>query len=290
MAVLEAADDLLAERGFAGVTIEGIADRAQVAKQTIYRWWASKTDILFDALAEDAAAYFTAYDGDDLGSDLRRQLRQLAAFLTDTDAGAVCRALAGQAQHDPGVAARFHAEFVTPQRSRDGGPFRRAQGRGELPDVMDIDFAVDQLVGPIYYRVLITGQPVPPEFTDALVDQYLSRAARLKALAACCRGPETPSGARFRAKGTFPPFSPEVGSARHDRRVAFGRLLPAKRHTGKGHVPAGPLRGRSAASLVGDLPKHQWAICRLLHELSAASVRQRTGNQRPRTEWFKSYG
>jgi AcrR family transcriptional regulator len=174
-AILEAADDLLAERGFAGVTIEGIAARAGVAKQTIYRWWTSKTDILFDALAEDAAAYFTASDSDDLGGDLRRHLRQLAVFLTDTDAGAVCRALAGQAQHDPAVAARFRADFVTPQRDRDRAPFRRAQGRGELPDDMDIDFAVDQLVGPVYYRVLITGQPVPPEFTDALVDHYLCR-------------------------------------------------------------------------------------------------------------------
>jgi AcrR family transcriptional regulator len=181
MAILEAADDLLVERGFAGVTIEGIAARAQVAKQTIYRWWTSKTDILFDALAEDAAEYFTAHDGD-LGSDLRHHLRQLAAFLADTDAGAVCRALAGQAQHDPGVAARFRADFVTPQRNRDRAPFRRAQSRGELPDAMDIDLAVDQLVGPVYYRVLVTGQPVPPEFTDALVDQYLARAARSKAL------------------------------------------------------------------------------------------------------------
>jgi AcrR family transcriptional regulator len=174
MAVLEAADDLLAERGFAGVSIEGIAARAQVAKQTIYRWWTSKTDILFDALAEDAAAYFTAYDGEDLGSDLCHHLRQLAVFLAETDAGAVCRALAGQAQHDPEVAARFHAEFVAPQRIRDQAPFRRAQLRGELPDDTDIGLAADQLVGPIYYRVLITAEPVPPEFTDALVNRYLT--------------------------------------------------------------------------------------------------------------------
>jgi Bacterial regulatory proteins, tetR family len=54
-AVLEAADDLLVENGFAGVTIEGIAARAGVGKQTIYRWWSSKTDILMDAFLEDAA-------------------------------------------------------------------------------------------------------------------------------------------------------------------------------------------------------------------------------------------
>jgi AcrR family transcriptional regulator len=174
LAVLEAADDLLAERGFAGVTIEGIAARAQVAKQTIYRWWTSKTDILFDALAEDAAAYFTPHEGADLGSDLRHHLRQLAVFLGETDPGAVCRALAGQAQHDPEVAARFRSEFVTPQRIRDQAPFRRAQRRGELPDDTDVNLASEQLVGPVYYRVLVTGEPVPPEFTDALVNQYLA--------------------------------------------------------------------------------------------------------------------
>ena len=173
MAVLEAADDLLVERGFAGVTIEGIAARAGVAKQTIYRWWDSKTDILFEALAVDADEHFTPADHGDLGSDLRDHLRQLAGFLTTTDAGAVCRALAGQAQHDPAVAARFEAEFVSRQRDRDRAPFLRARRRGELAPGADIDVAIDRLVGPVYYRVLVTGQAVPPRFTDALVAGYL---------------------------------------------------------------------------------------------------------------------
>src|SRR5438477_8452224 len=78
IAVLEAADDLLVECGFAGVTVEGIAARAKVAKQTIYRWWSSKTDILFDALADDARQHFTVPDSGDLRSDLRDHLRQVA--------------------------------------------------------------------------------------------------------------------------------------------------------------------------------------------------------------------
>jgi AcrR family transcriptional regulator len=176
LAVLEAADDLLVERGFAGVTIEGIAARAGVAKQTIYRWWTSKTAILFDALLADADEHFAPPDHGDLGSDLRDHLRQLATFLTATDAGAVCRALAGQAQHDPAVAARFRSEFVARQRERDREPFARARRRGELGGDTDIDLAIDQLAGPVYYRVLISGQGVPPQFTDALVDGYLARA------------------------------------------------------------------------------------------------------------------
>jgi AcrR family transcriptional regulator len=177
MAVLEAADDLLVERGFASVTIEGIAARAGVAKQTIYRWWPSKIDILFDSLTADAAEYFTLTDHGDLGADLRDQLSQLAAFLSKTDEGAVFRALAGQAQHDAAVATRFESEFVTRQRERDRAAFLRARERGQLPADTDIDLAIDQLVGPVYYRVLVTRQPVPPEFTDALVASYLARAA-----------------------------------------------------------------------------------------------------------------
>lgn len=173
IAVLEAADDLLVQRGFAGVTIEGIAARAKVAKQTIYRWWSSKTDILFDALIADAEEHFTVPGSGDLGTDLRDHLRQLAVFLTGTDAGAVWRALAGQAQHEPAVAERFREQVIVPQRSRDREPLLRAQQRGELPVTADIDLAADQLVGPVYYRALISGQELSATFTDALVQRYL---------------------------------------------------------------------------------------------------------------------
>jgi AcrR family transcriptional regulator len=176
LAVLEAADDLLVERGFSALTIEGIAARAGVAKQTIYRWWASKTDILFDALIVDAAEFFSPADHGDLGRDLQDQLGQLATFLSRTDAGAVFRALAGQAQHDPAVAARFESEVMARQRDRDRAPFLRARRRGELAEATDIDLAIDRLVGPVYYRVLLARQNVPVTFTDALVQRYLGEA------------------------------------------------------------------------------------------------------------------
>ncbi|GAA0242389.1 TetR/AcrR family transcriptional regulator [Cryptosporangium japonicum] len=172
-AVLEAADDLLTERGFAGVTVEGIAARAGVAKQTIYRWWPSKVDILLEALGSDLAQHLTPADGGTLAEDLRKHLRALARFLTRSDPGMVLRALAGQAQHDPELAARLRAEQLAPQREREAARLRRAVESGDLPADLDLPSAVDQLVGPVYYRVLVTGEPVPPAFTDALVDGFL---------------------------------------------------------------------------------------------------------------------
>ena len=175
--VLEAVDDLLAERGFAGVTIEGIAAAAGVAKQTIYRWWDSKTDILMDALLADAE-HLTPADRGDLGDDLRDYLGRLADFLTRSDPGAVCRALIGQAQHDPAFAAVFRTRFLGAQLDRDRLPLDRAIARGQLPPGTDVPADVDQLVGPVYYRVLVTGEPVGRPFTDRLVDSYLRSLSR----------------------------------------------------------------------------------------------------------------
>ena len=177
-AVLEAADDLLSERGFAGVTIEGIAAAAGVAKQTIYRWWSSKTDILMDALLQDAAEELTPADHGDLREDLSDQLSRVAAFLTRSDAGAVCRALIGQAQHDPAFATDFRARFLAEQRERDRLPFDRAIARGQIPASTDVPSDLDELLGPVYYRALVTGEPVGRQFTDRLVDHCLRRLAR----------------------------------------------------------------------------------------------------------------
>ncbi|MDN3359138.1 TetR/AcrR family transcriptional regulator [Actinomadura sp. DC4] len=173
-AVLEAADDLLVERGFAGVTIEGIAARAGVAKQTIYRWWPSKVDILMDAFVDDMVQHLTPPDQGDLGRELRTHLSRLARFLTGSDPGAVFRALAGLAQHDPEMAARFRTECLVHQRALDRLPIERAIARGELPPDTDVELAVDRLVGPVHYRALVTGDPLPRAFTDALVDRFLA--------------------------------------------------------------------------------------------------------------------
>ncbi|WP_033293233.1 TetR/AcrR family transcriptional regulator [Amycolatopsis jejuensis] len=177
-AVLHAADDLLVEHGFAGLTMERIAAHAGVSKQTIYRWWPSKVDVLLDALGDDLAEELTPPDHGDLRKDLSAHLAAVAAFLTSADAGAVFRALLGQAQHDPALAERLRAEHVHGQHERDRLPLERAVARGELRSDIDLDCAVEQLVGPIYYRVLVTGGPVPPEFTDQVVDGFLDRSAR----------------------------------------------------------------------------------------------------------------
>ncbi|MGI5460177.1 TetR/AcrR family transcriptional regulator [Streptomyces sp. CA-249302] len=175
LAVLEAADDLLVEKGFAGVTMEGIAARAGVAKQTIYRWWSTKTEVLMDTFLQDAVEDLTAPDTGDLAADLRAYLRRLALFIGESDPGAVFRALLAHAQHDAAFAEEFRSRCLAPQRERDRLLLQRAVADGRLPAGLDLDIETDQLVGPLYYRVLVSSGPVDEGFTDTLVDAFLRR-------------------------------------------------------------------------------------------------------------------
>jgi AcrR family transcriptional regulator len=185
VAVLHAADDLLVERGYAGVTIEGIAARAGVAKQTIYRWWPSKFEILMDTLVEDAAGALEIPDTGTVDGDVREHLRRLAKFLSAEPAGQVMLALIGQAQHDADVARAFQQRFMDERRALDRTILERGACRGELRGDTDLDLVIDMIYGPVYHRVLLTGLPVDDRFIDGLVGYVMAAIA----------APAQPSGA-----------------------------------------------------------------------------------------------
>jgi AcrR family transcriptional regulator len=172
LAILGAADDLLIERGFGGVTVEGIAARAGVSKQTIYRWWPSKVDILLDTLVEEADRRLKIPEEGPVVDALRGYLRALARFLAKADAGRVLLALLGEAQHDAETATLFHERYLDPRRARERALLKRGIAAGELPAGLNLDATLDSLIGPIVYRAL-TGAKVSRPFVDALIDRVL---------------------------------------------------------------------------------------------------------------------
>jgi AcrR family transcriptional regulator len=172
LAVLHAADDLLVERGFGGVTIEGIAARAGVAKQTIYRWWPSKVDVLLDTLIEDADRQLRVPDTGSAVEDARRYLRTLARFLTKEPAGKVLLSLLGEAQHDAKMAALFKERYLDPRGREERAMLERGVASGELADDIDVDAVLDSLRGPVFHRAL-TGARIPRTFVDRLVEVNL---------------------------------------------------------------------------------------------------------------------
>jgi AcrR family transcriptional regulator len=173
LAVLHAADDLLAELGYDGVTIEGIAAKAGVAKQTIYRWWPSKVEVLLETLREDAERSLTVAPQKTVRQEIRLRLRRLVEFLATDPAGLVLLALIGQAQHDAQTAARLNAVFFDGQREQDRQRLRRGVEGGELPADLRIDEALDALYGPVYLRALVTHERMTRSYLDRLVESAL---------------------------------------------------------------------------------------------------------------------
>ncbi|MFJ8915024.1 TetR/AcrR family transcriptional regulator [Amycolatopsis sp. NPDC102389] len=168
LAVLHAADDLLVEHGFARLTIEAIARQAGVAKQTIYRWWPSKVEILLDTLIEDSEKRFPvpAKDG------IRDYFRGYARFVTRDPAGKVLLALIAEAQHSPETAKSLHDRYLGPRRELERELLARGIESGEVSTALDLDAALDAVIGPIVYRAL-TGANVPRALVDAFFDGVL---------------------------------------------------------------------------------------------------------------------
>ncbi|WP_435817540.1 TetR/AcrR family transcriptional regulator [Micromonospora sediminicola] len=172
-AILTAAFDLLQEVEYAKLSIEGIAARAGVGKQTIYRWWPSKGAVVLDAflmLSEGAEGEpIRLPDTGDLTADLTEVLRATVVELTDPRYEQPMRALATEIAHDPDLAATYAQRLDGPLREAKRQRLRSAQLAGQLADDLDLDVAVDLIWGPLFQRWLHRGGPLTTDYTDRLV-------------------------------------------------------------------------------------------------------------------------
>ncbi|WP_405162743.1 TetR/AcrR family transcriptional regulator [Nocardia sp. NBC_01499] len=172
LAVLHAADDLLVENGFGALTVEAIARRAGVAKQTIYRWWSSKIEILLDTLIADSEKSLPVPTEQPTAETIRGYLRGFVRFLANDPAGKVLLAVIAEAQHNPGTAESFHERYAGPRRARERDMLTRAIEADEISPRLDPDATLDALIGSIVYCALM-GSSIAPALIDALVEDLL---------------------------------------------------------------------------------------------------------------------
>ncbi len=154
-AVLHAVDDLVVELGYGAVTLKGIAERAGVSRQTVYRWWSTKAEILLEASAIDARRELDVSPGGEPASELVRYLEALILFLTESDAGTAYRALMGEAQHDEAVRELLAGEDVLGESA--ARVIARAVPETELGVPMDQATAL--LVGPVLFWIVSGRDP-----------------------------------------------------------------------------------------------------------------------------------
>ncbi|MFD8979005.1 TetR/AcrR family transcriptional regulator [Streptomyces sp. NPDC059564] len=192
-AILDAALALVGEVGYNKLTIEAIAARAGVGKQTIYRWWPSKAAVLLDAslaLAGEAAVEggWTFPDTGDLAADLKTVLRAAVDDFADERFAAPARALTAAGATDPELAARFTEQLLAPQLALYEGRLRTAREAGRLPADTDLRLMVEMLVGPLTYRWLMRTAPLAHAHADALVDAVLRGVGYVTTLPAADQG------------------------------------------------------------------------------------------------------
>ncbi|MFJ8432574.1 TetR/AcrR family transcriptional regulator [Kitasatospora sp. NPDC094019] len=171
-AILTAAAELVAELGFGKLTIEKIAARAGVGKQTIYRWWPSKGAVVFDAFLaanENPSGGLALPDTGDLGEDLRTVLRLTALELADPAFDRTGRALTAEVLTDAALLRDYRERLLDPLLDVTRERLRTARDAGQLRADADLDLAVELLYGPLYYRWLHGLGPLDPDYADRVV-------------------------------------------------------------------------------------------------------------------------
>jgi AcrR family transcriptional regulator len=181
--ILEVARDSLLAHGYAGLAIDTTAERAGVAKTTLYRRWPTKDHLAVAVFADMLDQDVPVGDTGDIHADLTTYLHQIASTLDRVRR-------AGRAAGDSGQSAGIVAELIAAaSRHEDIGHavralytrrialavtlIERAIRRGALRRDTDPVILLDQLGGALYYRVLITGAPTDLAYLDRLVGAAL---------------------------------------------------------------------------------------------------------------------
>lgn len=173
-AVLEAAAAIIAEDGFARLTMEAVARRARAGKATVYRWWPSRGHLLL-ALYSRAKAGLPPPDTGSLKGDMEAYLSAMLAQWQGAGGtpglGPLLRLLIAEAQLDPAVSAAMQAERQSRWHHIDD-MVARAQARGELNPALSPGHAERRIIAILWYQLLTDSLP-PPEAIPQLVQDLL---------------------------------------------------------------------------------------------------------------------
>jgi AcrR family transcriptional regulator len=172
-AILQATRELLVEAGVRGLTVEKVAARACVAKTTIYRRWRDKDELALAVVLDMVEQVVQLPELGDTRAELLAFVNAAVEVLGSTLMGRVMQGLVSDLATDPELARAFRDRVVSVRDAEVERLVERGVTRGDLRADTDPVTAHELLIGPVYYRLLLTGQPLDRAFAKRNVDAVL---------------------------------------------------------------------------------------------------------------------
>ena len=156
-AILRATLELFIERGFGGVGIEQVAERAGVARTTVYRRWRSKESLIAEAIAQGRgeAEKHVLRNPASRKAATRSVVDALAETLSTTYYRRMVARLIGSIPDRPELMATYWKTYLVPRRKVVADALERARGEGSIGDSIDTETLLDLVGGAILYHLLI---------------------------------------------------------------------------------------------------------------------------------------
>ncbi len=169
-AILKATISILESKGYERLNIIDIARVAGVGKQTIYRWWRSKAELVIEAVLEETAKHISVPDTGSIIEDLRQLIRASCHRLQNTSAGAIVVGLLMAGRKDAATLKIFREQFIEARRNVIRGIFKRYQNSRQIKAEVKTELIMDLIFGAIWYRLLMEHAPLDGHFADELID------------------------------------------------------------------------------------------------------------------------
>jgi AcrR family transcriptional regulator len=171
--ILRATLDILFDKGYASLTIDGVAARIGVGRPTIYRRWPSKPALVIAALANSIGLSPTPDTGA-LRGDLIAFQRQQVTMMDSPESRRITAGLVADLVTDPELAETYFGDYIGPRRSSVWQALQRGIDRGELRPDADFALIYDLLLGPLFMRSVVRGEPLGSDMAEQTVDVVLA--------------------------------------------------------------------------------------------------------------------
>ena len=170
--ILETAYKLLRDKGFNAVGSHEIAKAAGVSSATLYRWWKSKEEILFDACFEHMKPILAIPETGSGLTRLRRYILRASEFLASEEGTVMARVLTG-IHEDQRLRRMFLERYVNQRRQIQRAIIEDSIALGELKPTTDPELLIDMLNGPLFFRWLQGHAPLDKGFAKRVFDNVI---------------------------------------------------------------------------------------------------------------------